>query len=193
MPFPLVCLLVSGGHTAVVLMRGHGEFERLGETRDDAAGEAFDKVAWVLGLGYPAGGYSTSWRHPGTAAMCRCLAHPARKGYEFSFSGLKTAVMQYVRKHPETSREDVCAGFQAAVVDVLVAKTVRGTGDGGQDGGDGGRRRVQLRAPCKLRDACRSAKIPLFYPSPLMCTDNAAMIAAPAPGACAREGVRPRT
>ncbi|MHB2018423.1 MAG: Kae1-like domain-containing protein, partial [Candidatus Xenobia bacterium] len=95
-----------------------------------------------------------------------------------SFSGLKTAVLTYVRKHPETRLEDVCAGFQAAVVDVLVAKTVRAAGEVGAKTvvmAGGVACNSELRR--KLREACRQAKIPLFYPSPLMCTDNAAMIA----------------
>ena len=123
--FPLVVMLVSGGHTMLVEMQGHGQYRLLGQTIDDAAGEAFDKVARFLALGYPGGpaidreamlGDPTAIRFP------RAMLH---EGLDFSFSGLKTSVMNYVRTHPDVSTADVAASFQAAVVDVLVTKARR--------------------------------------------------------------------
>jgi len=179
--FPLVVLLVSGGHTMLVEMSGHGEYRLLGQTIDDAAGEAFDKVARFLDLGYPGGpaidaaalnGDSDSIRFP------RALSED-RANLDFSFSGLKTAVMNYVRKHPEVGSADVAASFQAAVVDVLVTKAARAAEMVGAKGivlGGGVAANSLLRE--EMLGACASIGVRGFLPSRSMCTDNAAMIAA---------------
>ncbi|MCU0330773.1 MAG: tRNA (adenosine(37)-N6)-threonylcarbamoyltransferase complex transferase subunit TsaD [Candidatus Kapabacteria bacterium] len=123
--FPAVCLVVSGGHTAIVHLSGFAEYTVLGLTRDDAAGEAFDKVAKMLGLGYPGGPHIDRLAAEGKADAIqfpRGLLHDG--SYDFSFSGLKTAVRYYLRDHQNARIEDVCASTQAAIVDVLVAKTI---------------------------------------------------------------------
>lgn len=122
---PLVALLVSGGHTMLVEMRDHGSYKLLGQTRDDAAGEAFDKVARLLGLGYPGGPEIDRLAAQGNSEAVQFPRPMLADGCDFSFSGLKTAVANHLRKHPDTPAADVAASFQAAVVDVLVAKTVR--------------------------------------------------------------------
>ncbi len=129
--FPALALLVSGGHTEIVLMRGHGKYKILGETRDDAAGEAFDKVARILGLGYPGGPEISRLAKKGNSAKYPFpspMLHS--KDYDFSFSGLKTAVLYFCRaafggKVPQAAEADIAASFQKAVVDVLIAKTIR--------------------------------------------------------------------
>src|SRR6185295_4878713 len=122
---PLIVLLVSGGHTMLVLMEGHGKYRMLGSTIDDAAGEAFDKVARYLGLGYPGGPAIDRVAMEGDPAAVRFPRAMLEQGHDFSFSGLKTSVVNYVRKHAEVSTADICASFQDAVVDVLVTKLVR--------------------------------------------------------------------
>jgi N6-L-threonylcarbamoyladenine synthase len=177
--FPLVVLLVSGGHTMLVEMRGHGEYRLLGQTIDDAAGEAFDKVARFLGLGYPGGpaiDREAVHGNPEAIAFPRAMMH---EGLDFSFSGLKTSVMNHVRKNPDASTEDVSASFQAAVVDVLVEKSRRAARAVGAKGLvlSGG-----VAANSLLRErflgACVEEGIGGFLPARSMCTDNAAMIAA---------------
>ena len=177
--FPLVVLLVSGGHTMLIEMRGHGEYRLLGETIDDAAGEAFDKIARYLDLGYPGGPAIDSAALAGDPEAIRFPRAMLGDGYDFSFSGLKTAVVNYVRKHPDVSSVDVAASFQAAVVDVLVTKARRAAAEVGATGivlGGG------VAANTLLRDevvaACEADGIRVFLPSREMCTDNAAMIAA---------------
>lgn len=123
--FPSICLVVSGGHTAIMHLKGFADYSVLGLTRDDAAGEAFDKVAKMLGLGYPGGPQIDRLAAQGTADSVqfpRGLLHDG--SYDFSFSGLKTAVRYFLRDHQEARIEDVCASTQAAIVDVLVAKTI---------------------------------------------------------------------
>jgi N6-L-threonylcarbamoyladenine synthase len=123
--FPLVVLLVSGGHTMLVLVEGHGRYRLLGQTLDDAAGEAFDKVARFLGLGYPGGPAIDAAAMVGDPDAIRFPRSMMDDGLDFSFSGLKTSVVNHVRSHPQASTEDVAASFQQAVVDVLVAKARR--------------------------------------------------------------------
>ena len=177
--FPLVVLLVSGGHTMLIEMQGHGQYRLLGQTIDDAAGEAFDKVARFLGLGYPGGpaiDREAELGDPEAIAFPRAMLHD---GLDFSFSGLKTAVMNHVRKHPDVSSADVAASFQAAVVDVLVHKARRAALEVGARGlvlGGGVAANSLLRE--RFLTACADASIRGFLPSPAMCTDNAAMIAA---------------
>ena len=119
---PVVVLLVSGGHTLLVLMEGHGQYRVLGSTIDDAAGEAFDKVARYLGLGYPGGPAIDAISMEGDPQSMQFPRAMMNEGYDFSFSGLKTSVVNYVRRNPEVHTADVAAAFQEAVVDVLVTK-----------------------------------------------------------------------
>jgi len=181
--FPLLALIVSGGHTELILMRDHGQYEYLGGTLDDAAGEAFDKVGRLLGLPYPGGpaiqevardGNPTAFRFP--------RAWLDDNSYDFSFSGLKTAVLRVVQKYSDPPRgrllADLAASFQAAVVDVLSAKAARAAAEfdvtavlpcGG----------VSANQALRATTAERSC-VPVHYSPPILCTDNAAMV-----GACA--------
>jgi N6-L-threonylcarbamoyladenine synthase len=176
-PPPFVALIVSGGHTLLVEVRAYGEYEILGETRDDAAGEAFDKVGKLLGLGYPAGAALDRLARQGNP---KALALPRpmldSDSLEFSFAGLKTAVVYYLRDHPDANRADVAASFQEAVVDVLVEKTLRAARQ----------RNIKrvivvggVAANSRLRERLLSQKnLQVFFPKMELCTDNAAMIAA---------------
>ena len=123
--FPLVVLLVSGGHTMIIEMRGHGDYTVLGRTIDDAAGEAYDKVARYLDLGYPGGPVIDRIASEGNAEAIDFPRAMEHDGLNVSFSGLKTSVINYVKKNPGVSNIDIAASFQAAVVDVLCAKTIR--------------------------------------------------------------------
>jgi N6-L-threonylcarbamoyladenine synthase len=179
--FPLVVLLVSGGHTMLVEMSGHGEYRLLGQTIDDAAGEAFDKVARFLDLGYPGGPAIDAEALNGDPEAIRFprAMSDDRDNLDFSFSGLKTAVVNYVRKHPDVGSADVAASFQAAVVDVLVTKSRRAAEMVGATGivlGGGVAANSLLRE--EMLGACADAGVAGFLPSRSMCTDNAAMIAA---------------
>ncbi|ACC98766.1 Metalloendopeptidase, glycoprotease family [Elusimicrobium minutum Pei191] len=121
--FPLIALIVSGGHTELWYVKNYGDYKMLGRTRDDAAGEAFDKVAKLLGLGYPGGPVVAKEALKGNPEAIK-FPRPMMKGtFEFSFSGIKTAVSYYLRDHKDIKKEDVCASFQAAMVETLVAKT----------------------------------------------------------------------
>jgi len=177
--WPVAVLLVSGGHTLLVSMEGPGRYRLLGQTLDDAAGEAFDKVARFLGLGYPGG---PAIERAATAGDPEAFAFPRAMldaGLDFSFSGLKTAVVHAVRAHPDATDEDVAASFQQAAVDVLVAKTVRGAQAAGARGiclAGGVAANSCLRAA--VAAACEELDIPAYVPGRAMCTDNAAMIAA---------------
>ena len=177
--FPLVVLLVSGGHTMLVEMRGHGRYRLLGQTIDDAAGEAFDKVARFLDLGYPGGpaiDEAARSGDPDAIAFPRAMRDD---GLDFSFSGLKTAVVNHVRANPDVSDVDVAASFQMAVVDVLVHKARRAAGEVGATGivlGGGVAANSLLRE--ELLGACGTDGIQGFLPSREMCSDKAAMIAA---------------
>jgi tRNA N6-adenosine threonylcarbamoyltransferase len=176
---PLVALLVSGGHTVLVDMKDHGRYRALGATVDDAAGEAFDKVARFLGLGYPGGPAIQEAAAKGDPDAIRFPRAMMDDGYDFSFSGLKTAVINHVRKHPDVSTPDVAASFQEAVVDVLVAKAMRAADECGAEAlclGGG----VAANTPLRERTAeeCSRRGLRAVLPSPAMCTDNAAMVAA---------------
>jgi len=178
---PLVVLLVSGGHTMLVAMEGHGRYRLLGQTVDDAAGEAFDKVARFLGLGYPGG---PAIDVEATSGDPRAVDFPRSMmadGYDFSVSGLNTAVVTHVRKHPGVSVADVAASVQEAVVDVLVAKARRAAREAGARGmclAGGVAANSRLRE--RILDACIEDGLQAFVPHPAMCTDNAAMVAAAA-------------
>jgi N6-L-threonylcarbamoyladenine synthase len=177
--FPLVVLLVSGGHTLLVEMRGHGQYRLLGQTIDDAAGEAFDKVARFLDLGYPGGPAIDRAAMDGDPEAIHFPRAMMGEGFDFSFSGLKTAVVNYARAHPEVSSVDVAASFQAAVVDVLVTKARRAAEQAGATGivlGGGVAANSLLRE--EILGACQEDGIQGFLPGRANCTDNAAMIAA---------------
>ncbi|HLU42687.1 MAG TPA: tRNA (adenosine(37)-N6)-threonylcarbamoyltransferase complex transferase subunit TsaD [Microthrixaceae bacterium] len=177
--FPLVVLIVSGGHTMLVSMEDHGRYRLLGQTLDDAAGEAFDKVARFLGLGYPGGPAIDRVAMEGDPEAIDFPRSMIDDGLDFSFSGLKTAVVNHVRKHPEVSTADVAASFQAAVVDVLVEKSRRAAREAGATAlalGGGVAANSLLRE--QFLGACAEDGIQGFLPSRAMCTDNAAMVAA---------------
>lgn len=185
MAFPLLALVVSGGHTELVFMRDHGSFEVIGETRDDAAGEAYDKVARVLNMPYPGGPHIDRLAHETTEAVKFPRVWLEEGSYDFSFSGLKSAVINY--KHNMDQRgeeiipEQVAKGFQDSVVEVLTAKTVRAAREFGvkQVIAAGG-----VSANKGLRSALETAfeqeGIPFYVPPLKLCTDNAAMIGAAA-------------
>jgi N6-L-threonylcarbamoyladenine synthase len=176
---PVVVLLVSGGHTMLVEVQEIGHYRVIGQTIDDAAGEAFDKVARFLGLGYPGGPAIDREAMSGDPEAVRFPRGLMNEGYDFSFSGLKTSVINHVRKHPEVSTPDVCASFQEAVVDVLVTKARRAAKDLGATGmalAGGVAANSLLRE--RFLDACTEDGLHGFLPSRAMCTDNAAMIAA---------------
>ena len=173
--FPVICLIVSGGHSDLVLMRGHGDYVALGRTRDDAAGEAFDKAARVLGLGYPGGPAVQEAAAGGTASIQLPRAW-LRGTRDFSFSGVKTALLRLVEGGRVSSVADGAASFQEAVVDVLVTKTVEAAREyrvrqillsGGVASNELLRRRLAEGSP-----------LPVLVPEPVLCTDNAAMVAA---------------
>jgi N6-L-threonylcarbamoyladenine synthase len=181
--FPFIALLVSGGHTQLMHVQGVGRYALMGETIDDAAGEAFDKSAKLLGLGYPGGPALARWAEQGNAkafALPRPLLHSGN--LDFSFAGLKTAVMTQVRKLgqglSDQQRADVAASTQAAIVDVLVAKALRALKDSGTQrmvvaGGVGAN--LRLRETLDAGAAKLGAKV--HYPPLSLCTDNGAMIA----------------
>lgn len=178
---PVVVLLVSGGHTLIVLMEGHGQYRLLGSTIDDAAGEAFDKVARYLGLGYPGGPAIDRVAMDGDPKAVAFPRAMLDDGYDLSFSGLKTSVVNHVRKHPDIATADVAASFQEAVVDVLVTKAQRAARDHGARGivlAGGVAANSQLRE--RVLDVCMADGLHPLLPSRSMCTDNAAMVAAAA-------------
>lgn len=173
--FPLVCLIVSGGHSDLVLMRGHGDYVVVGRTRDDAAGEAFDKAARILGLGYP-GGPAIEQAAKGGAASMKLPRAWLRGTNDFSFSGVKTALLRLVEGGGISSPADAAASFQEAVVDVLVTKAVAVAKEHRV-------RQILLAGGVASNKLLRSrlvenSPIPVLVPEPILCTDNAAMIAA---------------
>ncbi len=176
--FPLLVLIVSGGHTELVLMRDHGDYLYLGGTLDDAAGEAFDKVGRLLGLPYPGGPSIERAARSGDPARFRLPRAWLEGTYDFSFSGLKTAVARLIQQPgiPPRFIPDLAAAFQEAVVDVLVTKTVAAAQDYGATAillSGGVSANQALRATMRAR-----ASVPVYYPPPILCTDNAAMVAA---------------
>ena len=179
---PFVCLVVSGGHTHLVVVRDYGKYEILGRTRDDAAGEAFDKVARAIGLGYPGGPKIDKISKEGNPDA---IAFPRPKfedsPYDFSFSGLKSAVLNYLNgcqmKGIEINRADVAASFQKAVCDVLVEHAMIAVKESGLNKfaiAGGVASNSALRAA--FEKACAERDIEFYHPSPIFCTDNAAMI-----------------
>lgn len=176
---PVVVLLASGAHTMLVMMETRGRYRLLGTTVDDAAGEAFDKVARFLGLGYPGGPVIDRVSVDGDPTAIVFPRPMLNEGYDFSFSGLKTAVVTYVRNHPDVATADVAASFQAAVVDVLVHKArlaARQEGAAGIVLGGGVAANSLLRE--RILDIAVEDDLRAVLPSRAMCTDNAAMVAA---------------
>ncbi len=183
--FPVVCLIVSGGHSDLALMKGHGDYVLLGRTRDDAAGEAFDKAARILGLGYPGGPAIQEAARSGTASLK--LPRAWLKGSsDFSFSGVKTALLRLVEGEKVSllenhsnrlpTQNDAAASFQEAVIDVLVTKTVAVAKEHRV-------RQILLAGGVASNELLRNrlvknSPIPVLVPEPVLCTDNAAMIAA---------------
>jgi N6-L-threonylcarbamoyladenine synthase len=178
---PLAVLLVSGGHTMLIAFEGHGQYRVLGGTIDDAAGEAFDKVARHLGLGYPGGPVIDRLAMEGDPTAIDFPRAMRNEGFDFSFSGLKTSVINYTRKNPDFNPADVAASFQEAVVDVLVHKARKAAREIGASGlciGGGVAANSVLRE--RTLDACIEDGLRAFIPSRSMCTDNAAMVASTA-------------
>lgn len=192
--FPVICLIVSGGHSEIVLIAGHGEYTQLGTTIDDAAGEAFDKVARLLGLSYPGGPVIERTARDGNPTVYDFPRAMRGEGYDFSFSGLKTAVLRAVQPPQQGKRQpksegmtadqlrddvhipDVAASFQAAVVDILVEKTVQAAADHHAT-------EIWMAGGVSANEALRQAMtaaspLPVRYPPLKLCVDNGAMIAA---------------
>ena len=183
---PFVALVVSGGHTHLVKVNDYGEYEIVGRTRDDAAGEAFDKAARAIGLGYPGGPKIDKLAKEGNPdAIEFPRAHVDDAPYDFSFSGIKSAVLNYINsanmQGKEINRADVAASFQKAVVDALVSRAVRLAKECGMDKlaiAGGVASNSALRAA--IQEECTKNNIRFYSPSPILCTDNAAMIGAAA-------------
>ena len=183
---PFLCLIVSGGHTHLVIVKDYGEFEILGRTRDDAAGEAFDKVARAIGLGYPGGPKIEKVSHEGNPHAMEFPRAKIEDGpYDFSFSGLKSAVLNYINgcnmKGIEVVQADVAASFQKAVTDVLVGNAMKAIDEFKMDKfaiAGGVASNGTLREA--MREACEKKGVKFYHPSPIFCTDNAAMIGAAA-------------
>jgi N6-L-threonylcarbamoyladenine synthase len=183
--FPFVGLVVSGGHTSLFRVDGFGKFRRLGQTRDDAAGEAFDKVAKLLGLGYPGGPIIDELSKKGNPKAIR-FPRPfiGKNSFDFSFSGIKTAVVNYVKTHPETPQgyseeliRNIVSSFQEAVVEVLVKKTLQAAQHEKLkkvvlSGGVAANRLLRER----MVEEASDQKVRVYIPSPSFCTDNAAMV-----------------
>jgi len=212
--FPLICLIVSGGHTEIVLIKGHGDYQLLGKTQDDAAGEAFDKVARLLGLGYPGGPLVEKAAENGNPNRFPFTRSWLKGTYDFSFSGLKTAVLRKVEEYqappakpapfsgnnPRPNRdpwekalaknaneklpvEDIAASFQQAVVETLATKTVAAAEAYGAKAiliAGGVAANKALRAALNEQAAKKTKVVPVTFPLPLFCTDNAAMVASAA-------------
>lgn len=180
---PFMCLVVSGGHTHLVNVREYGVYEVLGRTMDDAAGEAYDKVARAIGLGYPGGPkIDKAARDGNPEAVAFPRAHIEGEEYDFSFSGLKSAVLNYLNscemKGEAVNTADVAASFQAAVVDVLVGNSMKAADKYGVKRfaiAGGVASNTALREA--MEKACSERKIEFYRPSPILCTDNGAMIA----------------
>ncbi len=183
--FPFIGLVVSGGHTSLFRVDGFGKYKRLGQTRDDAAGEAFDKVAKLLGLGYPGGPVIDELSKSGNPEAVRFpRSLLGKNSLDFSFSGIKTAVVNYVKSHPEPAGNypedlirDIVSSFQEAVVDVLVKKTLQAAQQQGLkrvvlSGGVAANQHLRRQ----MKEEALREKVRVYIPSPPFCTDNAAMV-----------------
>ena len=183
---PFACLVVSGGHTHLVIVKDYGKYEIVGRTRDEAAGEAFDKVARAIGLGYPGGPKIDKVSKEGNPnAIAFPRAKVADSAYDFSFSGLKSAVLNYLNgckmKNIPIVQADVAASFQKAVVDVLVEHAMHAVEEYGFKKfaiAGGVASNSALRSA--MEEACKKRGVAFYHPSPILCTDNAAMIGAAA-------------
>jgi len=178
---PFVCLVASGGHSHLVVVKDYGEYEIIGRTRDDAAGEAFDKVARAIGLGYPGGPKIDKLAKEGNPDAIHFPRAKTDNEYDFSFSGLKSAVLNYLNgcrmKGEEINKADVAASFQKAVVEVLVQHSILAVRNFGYDKlavAGGVASNSSLREALKVQ--CSINRISFYSPSPILCTDNAAMI-----------------
>lgn len=179
---PFICLVVSGGHSHLVVVKDYGEYEIIGRTRDDAAGEAFDKVARAIGLGYPGGPKIDKVSKEGNPDAIRFPRAKVEDSlYDFSFSGLKSAVLNYLNscemKNQEVNTADVAASFQKAVIDVLVEHSLEAVKEYGYKkfaiaGGVASNSSLRLA----FEEECAKRNILFYHPSPIFCTDNAAMI-----------------
>lgn len=183
MEFPLLSLVISGGHTELILMKEHGDFTVIGETRDDAAGEAYDKVARTLNLPYPGGPHIDRLAHQSVEAVDFPRVWLEEGSYDFSFSGLKSSVLNYMHNMKQRGEtpvpETVAAGFQNSVVEVVTAKTLRAAREFGvrqviAAGGVAANKGLRQ----SLSETFEKENIPFFIPPLPLCTDNAAMIAA---------------
>ena len=181
---PFLCLVASGGHSHLVMVKDYGKYDIIGKTKDDAAGEAFDKVARAIGLGYPGGPKVDKLAKEGRGdAINFPRASIEGAPYDFSFSGVKSAVLNYINgckmKGEEINRADVAASFQQAVVDALVSKTMLAAQNlGAQKIALAGGVACNTGLRAGMREACEEKGYQLFHPEPIFCTDNAAMIGA---------------
>lgn len=178
--FPILCLIVSGGHTDLILMKGHGQYEILGRTRDDAAGEAFDKGARAMGLGYPGGPEIDKKSREGNPSTFFFPRADLGDTLDFSFSGLKTALLRFLKERPDwqDNLPDLCASYQEAIVDMLLHTLHRAVEQKGVRnviiaGGVAANRRLKAKAEALAQEL----SLTLVIPPPILCTDNAAMIA----------------
>lgn len=174
---PFVCLIMSGGHTHLVNVKSYTEFEILGKTRDDAIGEAFDKVARVVGLGYPGGPKVDNLAKEGIPNIKLPVTH--FDNLDFSFSGIKTAVINLHHKTPDINKADLCASFQKAVTEMLITNSKKAINELNVDKiviAGGVSRNSYIRTA--FDNLSREMNIKVYYPEPILCTDNAAMIAA---------------
>lgn len=174
---PFLCLIVSGGHTHLVNVKNYNEYEILGKTRDDAIGEAFDKVARVVGLGYPGGPKVDLMAKDGVPNISLPVSH--LDGFDFTFSGIKTAVINLNHKTPELNKADLCASFQKAVTEMLLFNTKKAIKQYGTDKivlAGGVSRNSYIRQ--EIDKMAKELNVKAYYPEPIFCTDNAAMIAA---------------
>ena len=174
---PFLCLIVSGGHTHLVNVKSYNDFEVLGKTRDDAIGEAFDKVARVVGLGYPGGPKVDNLAKEGTPNIKLPVTH--FDNLDFSFSGIKTAVINLNHKDPNINKADLCASFQVAVTNMLITNVTKAINQFNSDKiviAGGVSRNSFIRK--SFDELANELNIKVYYPEPILCTDNAAMIAA---------------
>ena len=174
---PFLCLIVSGGHTHLINVKDYTEFEVLGKTRDDAIGEAFDKVARVIGLGYPGGPKVDSLAKGGRPNIKLPITH--LDSLDFSFSGIKTAVINLHHKNPDVNKADLCASFEQAVTEMLIVNVKKAMNQFNVDKiviAGGVSRNSYIRNSFDI--LAREENIKVYYPEPVLCTDNAAMIAA---------------
>lgn len=176
--FPFVALVVSGGHTSIYRVDCFDKYKEIGRTKDDAAGEAFDKVAKLLGAGYPGGPFIDDLSEKGDAEAIHFPRPVMNNSLDFSFSGLKTAVLNYLKKNPNPVKEDIAASFQSAIVDVLMQKTIDATKREGLErivlaGGVSANKKLKA----VMKNKVQKENMEVYLLSPHLCTDNAAMIA----------------